>query len=185
VETELEQRTPLGTQQDKPRLFKGGEAEALCAAADETEGLPFAFPATGPPVGEEVEPPLRASRRALAPKLTRRAKGEVGRLGDLEEEVEAAPAGSSSKGDSSTDPEFALETLSARARILENGEGWVPGIDERPRVVMDRRLGGGCWTLEAARGPKRSTKEDLRALVGGDSREFGGSEDMFYGWNWM
>jgi hypothetical protein len=179
VEARLEQRTSLGMQQDKPRLFAGGEAEALCAATCETDGLPFAVPVTGPPVGEEVVAPLRASRRALAPKLTRRVKGEVGRLGDMEA-VEAGPPGSSSKGDSSTEAEFALETLSARARMFENGEGWAPGMEERPRVVMDRRL-GGCWTLEAARGPKRSTKEDLRVLAGGESREFGGSEAMFGG----
>jgi hypothetical protein len=136
-------------QQDKPRLLATGEAEALCAAsagaAEETEGLPFAVPA-GPPDPFGEEPPLaRGSRRALAPKLIRRAKGVAGMLDDMLEDIEAdggGPAGSSSKGDSSTEPELALETLSARARMLLYGDVWVPGMVERPRVLMDRRLGG-------------------------------------------
>jgi hypothetical protein len=139
-------------QQDKPRLLLTGEAEALFAevaapgagTAEETEGLPFAGPAALPdPPGEP--PPLRVSRKALAPKLMRRAKGVAGMLEDTLDDMDAdagAPPGSSSNGDSSTEAEFALETLSARFLILLYGDVWVPGSVERPKVVIDRRLGG-------------------------------------------
>jgi len=73
-------------------------------------------------LGEELLP-LRGSRRALAPKLMRRAKGVAGMLDDTLEDMEAGPPeGSSSKGDSSTEPEFALDTLSARALIVVYGD---------------------------------------------------------------
>jgi hypothetical protein len=73
---------------------------------EETEALPLGFP-----LAED-----RMSRIAFAPKLIRRAKGDVGTL-----EVGSAP-GSSSKGDSSTDPLLADETDSARVRAVPNGE---------------------------------------------------------------
>lgn len=52
---------------------------------------------------------------ARAPKLSRRPKGVVGLL-------EAEWAASSSKGLSSTEPEFALERLSVRGRAVGNEE---------------------------------------------------------------
>jgi len=79
----------------------------------------FAVPAGAPDVLGDEPPPLRGSRRALAPKLIRRAKGVAGMLEDTLDDMDAgALAGSSSKGDSSTEPELALDTLSARARIV-------------------------------------------------------------------
>lgn len=71
------------------------------------------------------------SRRARAPKLNRRAKGVAGLL-------LADGAGSSSKGLSSTEPEFALDRLSVRGRAFWKGEVWL-GEAERPMVVRDRR----------------------------------------------
>jgi hypothetical protein len=81
-----------------------GEVSFAEAAAveEETEGLPFAFP--------DAEGPFLTSRRALAPKLMRRAKGDVGRL------VAELLLESSSNGLSSTEPELALEMLAPRER---------------------------------------------------------------------
>lgn len=109
------------------------------------EGLPFALPA---------EEPFLASRSAFAPKLMRRANGVVGML--------EAGGLSSSKGLSSTDPEFALEMLSARGRVVANGMGWLFHMPfDNPTVFTERRrgpkLGGG-----AAGRPNMSTKEERR-----------------------
>jgi len=75
------------------------------------------FPA-GPdgPLGG-VTSPFRESSMAFAPKLLRRLKGVFG-LGDDMLDDMADGGGSSSNGDSSTDPELALETDSALARIV-------------------------------------------------------------------
>jgi hypothetical protein len=110
------------SEHDKPRpLAVGG----VLATALETEGLPLAF---GLP-----EPPALTSRKALAPKLMRRANGVVGTL---------APEGvSSSKGLSSTEPELALDSLSRRARAVLKGLDWLPGRADRPSVVMESRRG--------------------------------------------
>lgn len=70
------------------------------------------------------------SRIARAPKLRRRANGDVGTL-----EVGASP---SSKGDSSTVPELELEMLSPRERTEPKGDVWVCE-PERPTVVSERR----------------------------------------------
>lgn len=75
---------------------------------------------------------------ARAPKLRRRAKGVAGLL-------LAEGPGSSSKGLSSTEPEFALEMLSVRGRAWK-GELWF-GEPDRPMVVSDRRR---RWALTAA-----------------------------------
>jgi hypothetical protein len=72
------------------------------AVEEETEGLPFAFP--------DAEGLFLTSRRAFAPKLMRRAKGDVGKL------VPDVLLESSSNGLSSTEPELALEMLSPRER---------------------------------------------------------------------
>jgi len=64
---------------------------------------------------------------ARAPKLKRRANGDVGTL--------ASP---SSKGDSSTVPELELEMLSPRERIEPKGEVGL-GEPDRPTVVSERR----------------------------------------------
>jgi hypothetical protein len=129
-----------------------GEVDfARAAVEDETEGLPFAFPFA-------VELFL-TSRRAFAPKLIRLANGDVGTL-----EPEGALE-SSSKGLSSTEPEFALDTLSPRFRGLTKDGVGAPGMVERPRVVMDRRrwvLGDEPLVEPLARGPNMSTKEDRR-----------------------
>lgn len=117
-----------------------GEAEALCDAAEVTEGREIPFPAgPGGPLGEEA-PPFRGSSMALAPKLLRLLKGLVG-VGDdmLDDMVDGG--GSSSKGDSSTEPELALDTDSALARMVLYGVVVEPGMVDRPRVVMERRLG--------------------------------------------
>jgi hypothetical protein len=45
---------------------------------------------------------------------------------------------SSSKGLSSTEPEFALEMLSVRVRWARKGDVW-PGEADRPTVVSDSR----------------------------------------------
>lgn len=94
------------------------------------EGLPLEFPTL----------PLLCltSRMARAPKLRRRAKGVAGLL-------LAEGAGSSSKGLSSTEPEFALEMLSVRVRAWK-GE-LCPGEADRPMVVKERRR---RWALTAA-----------------------------------
>lgn len=105
-------------EQDKPRpLFAVGGDFAL----EETEGLPLAGPF---PVLDLI------SRIARAPKLMRLAKGDVGTL-----ELGASP---SSKGDSSTVPEFELEMLSPRDRAEPKGEVWL-GEAPRPTVVRERR----------------------------------------------
>jgi len=90
------------------------------------EGLPLGFPTL----------PLLCltSRIARAPKLNRRAKGVAGLLFGLDAEA----GGSSSKGLSSTEPEFALDRLSVRGRAVWKGEDWL-GEAERPMVVRDRR----------------------------------------------
>lgn len=95
-----------------------GEAEALCeaaAAAEEvTEGREVPFPVEpGGPFGD-VDPPPRGSSIAFAPKLRLLLKGVMG----LGEDMLADGGGSSSKGDSSTEPELALDTDSARARMV-------------------------------------------------------------------
>ena len=108
---------------DRPRPFfaVGGDF------AIETEGLPLAFAL---PVLALI------SRMAWAPKLIRRAKGEEGML-----DVGASP---SSKGDSSTVPEFELERLSVRGRLADmNGEVAL-GEADRPTVVRDRRRCCAC-----------------------------------------
>lgn len=92
----------------------------------EGRGLPFPFPLTLP---------VLTSRRARAPKLRRRPKGVVGTL-----ELGASP---SSKGLSSTEPEFALEVLSVRGRPGVKGEVWF-GEPERPTVVRERRRRWAC-----------------------------------------
>jgi hypothetical protein len=97
------------------------------------EGLPFGFP-TFPLL-------CLTSRMARAPKLSRRAKGVAGLLLVLE----AGPAGSSSKGLSSTDPELALDRLSVRCRGLK-AVGWL-GEAPSPTVVRDSRR---RWALTAA-----------------------------------
>lgn len=86
------------------------------------EDLPFAFAFPLPLVDDLI------SRIARAPKLMRRAKGDVG----------AAPASPSSNGLSSTVPEFELEMLSFLPRTGPNGEVWF-GEPDRPTVVRDRR----------------------------------------------
>lgn len=90
------------------------------------EGLPFGFPTL----------PLLCltSRSARAPKLNRRAKGVAGLL--LVADVDGAY--SSSKGLSSTEPEFALEMLSVRVRWDWKGDVWA-GEADRPTVVSDSR----------------------------------------------
>lgn len=89
------------------------------------EGLPFGFP-TFPLL-------CLTSRRARAPKLSRRAKGVAGLLLVLD----TGPAGSSSKGLSSTEPELALDRLSVRCRGLKAPPPL--GEPERPMVVRDSR----------------------------------------------
>jgi hypothetical protein len=118
-----------GDNEDRPRPRPVGGEGFLW-----TEGLPFWFPTL----------PLLCltSRRARAPKLNRRAKGVAGLL--LVADVEGAC--SSSKGLSSTDPEFALEILSVRVRGFGNGDVW-PGEAPRPMVVSDSRR---RWALAAA-----------------------------------
>jgi len=104
--------------EDKPRPLAVGEKRDLS-----TEGLPLGFP---------MFPLLvLTSRRARAPKLRRLANGVLGTL-------EADGAGSSSKGLSSTEPELALETLSARERTALKGDVWF-GEPDRPMVVRERR----------------------------------------------
>lgn len=71
------------------------------------------------------------SRMARAPKLRRRANGDAGTL-----EVGASP---SSKGDSSTVPEFELDKLSVRGRPLGRNGDVALGDPDRPTVVNDRR----------------------------------------------
>lgn len=103
---------------DRPRPFfaVGGDF------AIETEGLPLAF----------VLPVLDLiSRIARAPKLRRRANGDAGTL-----DVGASP---SSKGDSSTVPEFELDRLSVRGRPLGRKGEVALGDPDRPTVVNDRR----------------------------------------------
>jgi hypothetical protein len=103
---------------DRPRPFfaVGGDF------AIETEGLPLAF----------VLPVLDLmSRIARAPKLRRRANGDAGML-----DVGASP---SSKGDSSTVPEFELDMLSVRGRPAGRKGDVALGDPDRPTVVNDRR----------------------------------------------
>jgi hypothetical protein len=47
-----------------------------------------------------------------------------------------------------------------------------PGIVDRPKVVIDRRLGGfDDWGFAGGLGPKRSTKDERRRPpAGGESR---------------
>jgi hypothetical protein len=101
------------------------------------------------------------SRRAFAPKLIRLANGEVGTL----EPVGALE--SSSKGLSSTEPEFALDRLSPRVRGLPKEGFGAPDMVDRPSVVMERRRWGfvedGLLVAPPpARGPNKSTKEERR-----------------------
>ena len=123
-------------EEDKPRpcfldAVGGVVLLLLPLAFIETEGLglPFPFP---------LPLPVLTSRRARAPKLSRRAKGVAGTL-----ELVASP---SSNGFSSTEPEFALERLSVRGRAGEKGEDWL-GEPERPMVVRERRR---RWAWAAA-----------------------------------
>jgi len=90
------------------------------------EGLPFGLP-TFPLL-------CLTSRMARAPKLSRRAKGVAGLLLLLDA---GPPAGSSSKGLSSTEPELALDRLSVRCRGLK-AVAWL-GEPESPMVVRDSR----------------------------------------------
>jgi hypothetical protein len=71
------------------------------------------------------------SRMARAPKLSRRAKGDAGML-----DVGASP---SSKGDSSTVPEFELDRLSVRGRPVGMKGEVALGDPDKPTVVRDRR----------------------------------------------
>jgi hypothetical protein len=108
------------TDRPRPFLAVGGDF------AIETEGLPLAF----------VLPVLDLiSRMARAPKLSRRAKGEAGML-----DVGASP---SSKGDSSTVPEFELDMLSVRGRPGVKGDVAFCEPD-KPTVVRDRRRCCAC-----------------------------------------
>lgn len=121
--------------------------------------------------------PFPLPRRArAAPKLILRANGVAGTL--AEGLLALGEVLSSSNGDSSTEPEFADEILSARLRMLLKGEVWAPGRVERPRVVIERRRGG--WPCEETeeRGLNMSTKEDRRRFgAGGDSRGLFWSEE--------
>jgi len=108
------------TNRPRPFLEVGGDF------AIETEGLPFAF----------VFPVLDLiSRMARAPKLRRRAKGEAGML---------CVASPSSKGDSSTVPEFELEMLSVRGRPLGRNGDVALGEPDNPTVVNERRRFCAC-----------------------------------------
>jgi len=143
------------------------------------------FPAEpGGPLGE-VAPPLRGSSIAFAPKLLRLLKGVTGVDDDMLDDM-ADGGGSSSNGDSSTDPELALDTDSALARIVLYGEVVAAGIVDRPRVVMERRLGWFDWALGGGLGPKRSTKDERRRPpAGGESRGLDESDDMLFRSCWL
>jgi len=119
-ETSSERNDP---NEDKPRpcLFAVGGVLVL-----ETEGRGLPFPEPPPTL------PVLTSRRARAPKLSRRPKGVGGTL-----ELPLGPS-LSSNGLSSTEPEFALEMLSVRGRPGEKGELWF-GEPDRPMVVRERR----------------------------------------------
>lgn len=79
--------------------------------------------------------PARASRRACAPKDTRRAKGELGvALGGV-------PSASSATASSFGMEPHELDMLPRRKPRLPKVEVWV-GEPDRPRVVMDSRR---CW----------------------------------------
>lgn len=109
-----------------------------------------------------------------------RAKGVAGTL--AEGLLALGEALSSSNGDSSTEPEFADEMLSARLRILLNGEVWAPGRVVKPRVVIERRR--GAWPCEEPeeRGLNMSTKEERRREgADGESRGLFWSEEDILG----
>lgn len=104
---------------------------------------PLAFP---------FPPPALTSRKALAPKLKRRANGDVGMLGI------ASP---SSKGLSSTEPEvpeedrLPEEMLSLRWRVAPSGPGCVGDEEkllERLSVVTDS-LRRCAWAAAVVIGP--------------------------------
>lgn len=105
--------------------------------------------------------PARASRRACAPKDTRRAKGELGvTLGEV-------PSASSATASSlfGIDP-HELDRLPRRKARLPKAEVCV-GEPDRPRVVMDSRRCWLGWVLLPVFGglclEKRSLKGRLEA----------------------
>jgi hypothetical protein len=151
-------------------------------SAKSKPSFPLALPAEdGPPSRPAEVGPRPPPRARAAPKLIRR-KGvwgtllELGALGD--------EAGSSSKGDSSTEPELAEETDSARLRMLPNGDDCAPGRVLRPRVVIERRRGPWpCCDIED-RVLNMSTKEDRRRVgLGGVGSRLFRSEDIVDGLN--
>lgn len=126
---------------DRPRpLASREEIVPLCVALLEFEAggdlVPFCPGLPGPP-----PPPLlpkelvRISLNALAPKLVRRAKGELG--APLFEPV-WAELSSSAIADSSALPLFWEPMLPRRPRKELKGEVWF-GEPDRPSVVRDIR----------------------------------------------
>lgn len=85
------------------------------------ETLPLTFPV-----------PVFTSRSALAPKLIRRANGEVG------DPLGAGSPSSTAFSSIDVDGEPPLETLSCRALACANAEDWV-GDPDKPKDVMDIR----------------------------------------------
>ena len=88
---------------------------------------------------------VRTSRKALAPKLMRRANAVLGVVAGAE--ASASPS-SMTLSSSAVEPEPALEALSRRAGAVPKGEVCVGDDPERPRVVMDMRR--RFWALTAA-----------------------------------
>lgn len=83
------------------------------------------------------------SRSALAPKLMRRASGDVV-VGD----VDAASPSSMTLSSTLVDPVPALEMLPRRDAPGGKGDVWGGELPDRPRVEMDMRR--RVWALAAA-----------------------------------